>query len=105
MRFSKKQVAKDVREHLEHAKNEAIVRRGMGLGPDLPANQTIRVQTNKGKRVKVTNLSTMYVEQAWCGKGLFGQTPDFRARGQAFMMKNRTTGKCKSSSMEGGVGG
>ncbi|TVY59353.1 hypothetical protein LSUE1_G009507, partial [Lachnellula suecica] len=29
MRFSKKKAAKEVKEHLEHAKNEAIVRRGM----------------------------------------------------------------------------
>lgn len=32
MRFSKKKVAKEVREHLIQAKHEAIVARGMGLG-------------------------------------------------------------------------
>lgn len=32
MRFSKKKVAKEVREHLIQAKDEAIVARGMGLG-------------------------------------------------------------------------
>lgn len=33
MRFSKKKAAMDVRKHLEFARDEAIVRRGMGLGP------------------------------------------------------------------------
>jgi len=92
MRFSVKKAANDVRAHLEHAKNEAIVKRGMGLGHDL--SQPLRIQTKKGKRVKVKNLTTMYIEQAWCGKGLYGRTPDHRARGQINMMKNRTTGKC-----------
>lgn len=32
MRFSKKKVAKEVREHLLHSKHQAIVARGMGLG-------------------------------------------------------------------------
>jgi len=92
MRFSRKKVAKEVKEHLQHAKNEAIVRRGMGLGADLTKAEQLRIQTNKGKRVKVENLTTMYIEQAWCGKGLYGRTPDYRARGNVHMMKNRTTG-------------
>ena len=33
MRFSKKKAAQDVLKHLEFARNEAIVKRGMGLGP------------------------------------------------------------------------
>jgi ribosomal protein L22 len=36
MRFSKKKAAREVLAHLKHAKNEAIVRRGMGLGPNSP---------------------------------------------------------------------
>jgi ribosomal protein L22 len=91
MRFSVKKAANDVRAHLEHAKNEAIVKRGMGLGKDM--KEPKHIQTKKGKRVKVRNLSTMYIEQAWCGKGLYGRTPDHRARGQINIMKNPTTGK------------
>jgi ribosomal protein L22 len=36
MRFSKKKAATDILKHLKHAKNEAIVRSGMGLGPNSP---------------------------------------------------------------------
>jgi ribosomal protein L22 len=91
MRFSKKQVAKDVKEHLEHARNEAIVKRGMGLGVKDDSFSPVQIQTKDGKRVKVQDPTTLYVDQAWCGKGLFGRTPDHRARGNIFMMKNRTT--------------
>jgi ribosomal protein L22 len=94
MRFSKKKVAKDVREHLEHAKNEAIVKRGMGLGLGKDDSfSPVQIMTKKGKRVKVEDPTTLYVDQAWCGKGLFTTTPDYRARGQVNIMKNRTTSK------------
>ena len=92
MRFSKKKAAKEVKEHLEHAKNEAIVRRGMGLGHTTGDKFTPLVILKKdGQRMKVTNPTTMYVDQAWCGKGLFSTSPDYRARGQMNIMKNRTT--------------
>jgi len=94
MRFSKKKVAADIKAHLEHAKNEAIVKRGMGLG--LAEGKTftpIRIMMKDGKRVKVADPTTMYVEQAWAGRGPYTTTPDFRARGQVNMMKNRTTSK------------
>merc|ERR1712098_1032136 len=52
MRFSKKKVAKDVKEHLEHARNEAIIRRGMGLGQGVKgAFQPRQILTKDGKRV------------------------------------------------------
>ena len=93
MRFSKKKAARDVKEHLEYARNEAIVKRGMGLGLDGKPFKTLRIQMKDGKRVKVEDPTTLYVSQAWCGKGLFGTTPDYRARGNVHMMKNRTTSK------------
>ncbi len=92
MRFSKKKVAKDVREHLEHARNEAIVKRGMGLGGKKDFTP-VKIQTKDGKRVKVGDPTTLYVSQAWCGKGSFSVTPDYRARGRVHLMKNRTTSK------------
>lgn len=96
MRFSKKKAAKDVKEHLEHAKNEAIVRRGMGLGlAEDETFQAVKILTKDGKKVKVRDPSTMYVDQAWVGRGLYGSTPDYRARGQMFMMKNPTTCKLR----------
>lgn len=89
MRFSKKKAAIEVRNHLEHAKNEAIVRRGMGLGKETIPTRVI--QTKDGKRVKVTSPTTMYISQAWVGKGDYGRTPDHRARGQINIMQNPTT--------------
>ena len=93
MRFSKKKAARDVLEHLEHAKNEAIVKRGMGLGLGKKLEHPVKLQTKDGKRVKVEDPTTIYVDQAWVGRGLYGTTPDHRARGQIFMMKNPTTSK------------
>jgi ribosomal protein L22 len=94
MRFSKKKAAREVKEHLVHAKNEAIVKRGMGLGSlDVEKTTPIKIKTKDGKRVTVSDPTTLYVDQAWCGKGLFGKTPDYRARGQVNIMKNRTTSK------------
>lgn len=92
MRFSKKKAALDVRKHLEHARNEAIVRRGMGLGVvDGKKIPPVSIQTKDGQRVKVEDPTTLYVDQAWVGKGDFGRTPDHRARGQIYIMKNPTT--------------
>jgi len=92
MRFSVKKAAKDVLEHLQAAKNEAVVKRGMGLGGKLQKfDQPLRIQTKDGTRIKVENPTTIYVDQAWVGRGLHGSTPDYRARGQISMMNNPTT--------------
>jgi ribosomal protein L22 len=94
MRFSKKKAALEVRKHLEHARNEAIVKRGMGLGAvEGKKIQPTMIQTKDGKRIKVEDPTTIYVEQAWVGKGDFGRSPDYRARGQMSLMKNPTTRK------------
>lgn len=90
MRFSKKKVAVDVKEHLEHARNEAIVKRGMGLGGST-GFRPVKIQTKDGKRVTVDNPTRIYIAQAWCGKGLYTETPDYRAQGRVYVMKNRTT--------------
>ncbi|OBT61981.1 hypothetical protein VE03_08646 [Pseudogymnoascus sp. 23342-1-I1] len=90
MRFSKKKAAQGVREHLVHARNEAIVRRGMGLGKE-DGFRAVQIQTKDGKRMKIDDPSRLYIEQAWVGKGDYGITPDHRARGQINMMKNPTT--------------
>jgi ribosomal protein L22 len=92
MRFSKKKAAIEVRKQLEHARNEAIVRRGMGLG--LLGGQKISptvIKTKDGKRIKVNDPTALYVDQAWVGKGDYGITPDHRARGQINLMHNPTT--------------
>ncbi|KAB8295292.1 hypothetical protein EYC80_007198 [Monilinia laxa] len=95
MRFSKKKVAKDIKEHLEHAKNEAILKRGMGLGKlERKSTENFKARyivTKDGKRVKVEDPTTLYVDEAWCGKGDWTKSYDFRARGNVNIMKNRTT--------------
>ncbi|KAL3424410.1 hypothetical protein PVAG01_03691 [Phlyctema vagabunda] len=92
MRFSVKKPAKDIREHLLHAQNEAIVRRGMGLGAVKGEKfDPVLIQTKKGTRVKVTDPTTLYIDQAWVGKDLFTRAPDFRARGNIHMMIKPTT--------------
>jgi ribosomal protein L22 len=78
---------------MRFSKNEAIVRRGMGLGLGGKEFTPIQIKTKDGKRVKVQDPTTLYVDQAWCGKGIFGTTPDYRARGNINLMKNRTTSR------------
>ncbi|KAI4147055.1 MAG: hypothetical protein L6R39_003255 [Caloplaca ligustica] len=82
MRFSKKRVARDVKKHLEYARDEAIVKRGMGLGlvkpeADVAADAAsviqgqdqqwpgMVVEDKKGKRRWVGDKSGMYVDEAW----------------------------------------
>ncbi|KAH9841161.1 putative universal ribosomal protein uL22 family protein [Teratosphaeria destructans] len=120
MRFSKKKMAQEVLKHLEYARDEAIVTRGMGLGavgasnatanmsnspasisgtvtPGLdpqapgPVTSAIQIKLKDGKRHTVTDASQIYIDQAWVGRGPFGQLPDFRARGRAFVMQTPWT--------------
>ncbi|PBP15342.1 hypothetical protein BUE80_DR013922 [Diplocarpon rosae] len=58
----------------------------------LTKTQRLKKEERDGKRVKVTNPTTLYVDQAWVGRGKFTKTPDYRARGQVSMMVNPTTG-------------
>lgn len=118
MRFSKKRVARDVKKHLEYARDEAIVKRGMGLGmvkpedSDAAANEESDVHTKlkanhekkgnrpgmvvedkKGKRRFVNDTSSIYVDEAWVGRGTYRNDLDYRARGRAFVMKCPETSK------------
>jgi ribosomal protein L22 len=102
MRFSKKKVAADVKKHLEYARDEAIVRKGMGLGMVKPkvaedgaeaeteaetAMKPIVVEDRNGKRRTVTDLSSIYVDQAWVGRGRYNFGRDYRARGQINILR------------------
>jgi ribosomal protein L22 len=115
MRFSKKLVAQTVKAHLEAARDEAVVMRGMGLGqvavkaeasPDAenlnaassdvsgsqPAKLVVSpsspldIQLKDGKRHTVTDTSNIFIEQAWVGRGTYGKLPDYRARGRTYIM-------------------
>ncbi|KAI4090130.1 MAG: hypothetical protein LQ344_004914 [Seirophora lacunosa] len=110
MRFSKKRVAKDVKKHLEYARDEAVVKRGMGLGlvnstagavknPNWAPGATGEygqpvqqftgtvVEDKKGKRRYVTDTSSMYVDEAWVGRGTYGMDYDIRARGRMNILR------------------
>ncbi|KAL8783053.1 MAG: hypothetical protein Q9213_004900 [Squamulea squamosa] len=116
MRFSKKKVARDVKKHLEYARDKAIVERGMGLGvataeynraagmgdsedaPEGTAHQDEQwpgmvVEDKKGKRRFVTDKSSIYVDEAWVGRGSYSVDYDFRAKGMTFIMRPPETSK------------
>ena len=110
MRFSKKKAAAEVKKHLEYARDEAIVRRGMGLGlvnlqeagegeggeEKMEAQATMKpivFEDKKGKRRTVTDTTSIYVDQAWVGRGKYGREPEFRARGRVNMLRPPTTRK------------
>jgi len=109
MRFSKKKAAKETLEFLEFARDEAVVRRGMGLGgvavpsdaenldrtgdamvaadAPRPANaKPVEIQLKNGKRHTVGDKSRIYIDQAWVGRGPYGKLPDFRAKGRTNIM-------------------
>lgn len=88
MRFSKKLAAREVKLHLEHARNEAIVRRGMGLGEveGTRGEGKVHIELKNGKKKIVHDRTGIYVDQAWVGRGKYGREPDYRARGQINVM-------------------
>ncbi|KAL4895482.1 ribosomal protein L22/L17 [Aspergillus ambiguus] len=97
MRFSKKKAAKDVLEHLQHAKNVAIVRSGMGLGAavagEAPQKQPpITVTLKSGERKTISDPSAIYIAQAWVNRGPYGVDYDHRARGQINLLRPPYTG-------------
>lgn len=114
MRFSKKKAAKEVLEYLEYARDQAVVQRGMGLGQvevkedaenlnrsdDVVVGEgadtkggkkPLEIQLKDGKRHKVTDFSKIYIDQAWVGRGPYGQAPDYRARGRMHIMRTPWT--------------
>lgn len=115
MRFSKKKIAIEVMKQLEFARDEAVVMRGMGLGlraNALPAPEAaepnsaialaaaeaarvparpVDIRLKDGSRRTVTNQSTIYIDQAWVGRGPYGRLPDYRARGRIFIMRTPWT--------------
>ena len=90
MRFSKKKAAQDVLKHLEYARDQAVVVRGMGLGRvrggegegEGKREESVVVEDKKGKRRVVGDRSAMYVDEAWVGRGKYESGSDHRARGQ-----------------------
>lgn len=103
MRFSRKKAAQDVLKHLEYARDQAIVVKGMGLGKvqaqgeaeqqeeeegNEPQQQEERllVEDKKGKKRVVTDRTAMYVDEAWVGRGTPRYGMDYRARGRGYRL-------------------
>ncbi|KAK2809079.1 hypothetical protein FQN50_004132 [Emmonsiellopsis sp. PD_5] len=88
MRWSVKKVAKDVKEHLIQARDEAVVVRGMGLGLGAEKKkEPITVTLKSGEKKVVTDPTAIYIAQAWVGRGTFGRELDHRARGRINVMR------------------
>ena len=91
MRFSKKKAAKDILRHLEIARDQAVVVKGMGLGAvgeekAEGEKKEVVIEDKKGKKRAVKDLSQMYIDEAWVGRGRDDHDTDHRARGQGNMM-------------------
>jgi len=87
MRFSRKKAAGEVLGVLREARDRALVVRGMGLGGgegegDRDGEGRVVVD-KKGKRRVVSDPSSMYVDEAWVGRGRYEFGRDYRARGQS----------------------
>jgi len=89
MRFSKKKVAKDVMEHLKHAKNIAIVRYGMGLGSvnGEILKEPITITLKSGERKVIKDPTSIYIAQAWVNRGPFDVDYEHRARGRINVLR------------------
>ncbi|KAI1432698.1 ribosomal protein L22/L17 [Xylaria sp. CBS 124048] len=94
MRFSKKKMAREVKFYLEEARDKAIASRGMGLGAPngelLP--KELKITTKDGKKLKVSDPTRLYVDQAWVTKGPpRGNKMLFHSRGRTSMAKRPTS--------------
>lgn len=91
MRFSKKRHAVPIRIFLDEARNEAIVRRGMGLGEKEKTPQEIELKN--GKRYQVKDKSEIYIDRAWVVRGKMEKEPEYRAKGKVNVLKHRRARK------------
>lgn len=109
MRFSKKRAAADVKKLLEYARDEATVRKGMGLGQVKPVEEVkeegdvnvdgekvdfggqkerpVLIEDKKGKKRLITDRTSIYIDQAWVGRGKYDREALHRARGRVDIMR------------------
>lgn len=109
MRFSKKKAATDVKAHLEHAKNEAIVVHGMGLKGSQAREESVSdsssaettknasekptvIKLKSGSRKTITDPKSIYISQAWVNRGPYGVDYDHRAYGKINKLRPPYTG-------------
>ena len=92
MRFSKKKVAQDVLKTLNIARDKAIVERGMGLGKaEGRTGASVEIELKDGKKKIVTDRTSIYVDQAWVGRGSYTGELEYRAMGRTYVLKHPTT--------------
>jgi len=93
LRFSKKKAAIPVLEYLEYARDEAVVARGMGIGQPTVADSAkpVDIRLKDGKRHTVQDPTTMYIDQAWVGRGPYGRLPEYRAKGKVNILRTPWT--------------
>lgn len=94
MRFSPKKAAKEVKKHLEHARDVAVIQRGMGLGAvEGTKGAPIEIQLKDGSRKRITDRTGIYIDQAWVGRGAYDRSIEYRARGRRNILRHPWTGK------------
>ena len=104
MRFSKKKAAADVQKLLEYARDEATVRKGMGLGQaklsnsnkeesEVQKEKPIVIEDKKGKKRLITDRTSIYVDQAWVGRGKYERELESRAFGRRNILRPPWTSK------------
>ncbi|KAF2675295.1 ribosomal protein L22 [Microthyrium microscopicum] len=94
LRFSKKRTAGEVARHLEHTRDMAVVKWGMGLGQvegtaGEPMNIRVNNGTKLGRKKLITDRTEIFVESATVGRGPMQKEPEFRARGKTNILKHR----------------
>lgn len=110
MQFSKKKMAREVKNELLRAEAQAIVTRGMGLGKaaakkkDAAAAaaaetpEPVKIQTKDGKHMEIRDPTRMYIAETFVNKGpIRGVELDYRARGRVFKMSKPTTSEFAQS--------
>lgn len=95
MQWSKKKMAREVKYHLEEARDLAIASRGMGLGAvngetaGKRNDKPTKIQTKDGKWLEVSDPTKMYVADSWVGKGSWlGKEIDYKGRGRMGVIKH-----------------
>lgn len=102
MRYSKKKPASEVMYLLKEARDRAIVSRGMGLGKvnGQLLSRPRKIQAKDGRWVEVTDPTSLYVSQAWVGKGPpRGVRIQYHARARMSKMVKPTARKWFSTSL------
>ncbi|KAM0277310.1 hypothetical protein ACHAQH_005901 [Verticillium albo-atrum] len=97
MTYSKKKMAREVKFHLEEARDFAVVSRGMGLARAGAAagekDAVVKIKTKDGQSLKVTDPSSLYVAEAWVNKGPSrNRRIEFKGRGRTGLIISPSTG-------------